>query len=205
MNRRKFFRLSALGSLGVMAASTVFSTACFISGSVFNQILAYVGLGLRAFQSILDILSGAGVIPAGGAGAIDAVVNLVKSGFADLQIAVENYQNAPADQKNTLLQKVSTVLAVLEANLQQFWADLNIPDQALGTLIKGLLGIILATLGGFATQLPAPQSTPQIEKAKKLKNIIMVPAQKRTPKQFKNDFNAKLQQAGGDYTKYQVK
>lgn len=196
MTRRLFFELLGLGGAAI---ATLGATACWVSQNTFVAILAYVGVGLQAFQSIVDMLAGNGVINIGTGSAIDAVINLVKVGFADLQTAVNNYQNAPADQKATLLGEVSTALATLEQSLQKFWNDLQLPDAQLAALVEGLLGIILSTLQAFATQLPAPQMKMKLG----LKKTVATTPKKRTAKQFKADFNALLAAKG--QTKYEVR
>lgn len=193
MNRRKFF---GFGAMGALALTTLSNTACFLSQNVYQSILAYVAVGLQAVQSVVDLLSGSGVIQVGTGTAIDTIINLIKVAFADLQTAVTNYINAPAANKSTLLGEISTALATVEAYIQQFWNDLSIPDAKLASLVQGLLGIILSTLAAFATQLPAPASTPAIEKAAKLAKQIPVTPVKRNTKQFKSDWNAALAAAG---------
>ena len=187
-----------LGRLGLsfVAAGAFLETACPAFGSVFSSILKYVGTGLQAFQTVLDLLSGLGIINIGAMPAIDALIALVKSGFADLQIAVSDYENAPAASKQTLLGKISTAIAALMSTIQQFWSDLNIPDPKLAETIKGLLGLILSTLSGFLTQLPAPAAGSVRVTAKQ----IPVHAEKKSMGEFKKEFNNILDQQG--YGKY---
>src|SRR5258708_1487047 len=78
-----------------IAGSTIGLTGC----GVFNEILAYVGVGLQAFQAVVDLLAGFGVLPIGTGGALDGIIALIKAGFADLQTAVNQYEAAPASQK----------------------------------------------------------------------------------------------------------
>lgn len=197
MNRRKFFTYSGAGTLAI-AGGSIMNTGCWLTGNVFNSIMGYISVGLQAFSAVTQLLTGSGVITATEGTAIATVINLVKVGFADLQTAVANYENAPAAQKATLMGKVSTALADLEGVIQQFWNDLQIPDVKLANLIQGLLGIILSTLSGFATQLPAPAGV----KARVLAKTIVVPPQKRSQKQFKKDFNQILKENG--YSQYEV-
>lgn len=195
MNRRNFLSYSG-GALAVVGG-TVMNTGCWFSQSVFDSIIKYVGVGLQAFNAVVSLLTGAGVINPIEGSAILGLINLVKAGFADLQTAVNNYNNAPATDKQTLLGKIATALAVLEGSIQQFWNDLQLPNAGLAGIIEGLLGIILSTLSGFASSLP----TVSVSK-KALARQIVVPAKKRTPKQFKKDFNTVLVQGG--YAQYQV-
>lgn len=190
LNRRGFFKFSSLSVLAVAISSTVVNTGCWLTGSVYKQILAYINVGLQAFQAVVNLLDPT-IAPA-----VNTAIALVKAAFVDLQTAVDAYEAAPASDKSTLLGKVSTMLSVLEASIQQFWNDLKIPDGTLANTIQGLLGIILSVLAGFATQLPAPAPTPQAARVKALPNIISVTPQKLSTSQFKKEFNAKLTSSG---------
>jgi hypothetical protein len=186
--RRVFFKQAALASAAI--GSLASSTACWLTGSVFTQILSYINVGLQAFQAVVNLLAPSAAV------AVTAAITLVKAGFADLVTAVDAYEAAPAADKATLLQKVSTVLSILEASIQQFWNDLKLPSGSLATTISGLLGIILSVLAGFATQLPAPAPTPATTKAKALPNLIPVTPQKMSVSQFKKAFNSKMTASG---------
>jgi hypothetical protein len=93
--------------------------------------------------------------------------------------------------------KIATALTAAEDSVQQFWNALKIPDAKLAALIEGLLGVIISTLSGFAAALPAPAAPPaRAQRAKR----IATPAQRRSVKQFKQDFNGVLARSG--YEKY---
>ena len=190
MNRRELVNRLFLGVSAFAIAS--FNTACWLTGSVFTEIMSYVGIGLTAFQAVVDLLDPAAAL------AVDAIIKLVKAGFADLQLAVQAYNNAPAADKTTLLQKIATVLSVLQNDIQTFWSSLNLPPGTLATLIQGLLGIILSTLAGFAGQLPAPVAV----QLKVPANAMPVTPQKRNKKQFEKDFNLVMTGAGKPAVKF---
>lgn len=193
-SRRKFFKQAGMGAgtVAILGTSTL-EMGCWFSGDLEKQIAAYANIGLQAFQSVVDLLVGGGVIQPGQGQTIDAVIALVKAGFADIQTAVAAYENAPADQKQTALQKVSLAVQIAQENIQQFWNDLHIPDEKLSALIQGLLGIILSTLAGFAAQLPPP---PPQAKKKSFAKTVAFSAKKRSEKEFKADFNKQLEAAG---------
>jgi hypothetical protein len=171
--------------------------------SLYQDILKYVPVALQAFGSILSLLAGAGVIPVPAGTVIAGIIAIVKAAFADLQTDVTNYENAPAAQKSTLLGKISTALAVVEGNLQEFWSDLQIPDPQLAETVEGLIGVILSALAGFATQLPTPTPTPALtavlKKRATLPKLIAVPAKKYSVKGFKAAYNAKLPTTDAQY------
>jgi len=199
MNRRKFAGLSAISLLSM---PVMLNTVACTFGSVFSEMLKYIGVGLQGFQAVVDLLAGAGVIPVGSGTGIDLLISLVKAAFADLNAAITAYQAAPSASKASYLGKLSTVLSVLQANIQQFWNDLKIPDAKMASTVQGLLGIILSTLAGFSESLPTPAPTPSALKAASLPNRLSVAPQKRTPSQFKKAFNQELATSG--YTQYLI-
>lgn len=191
--------LSSITLLGMLGS--VGSTIGCTFGSVAKAVEEYVGVGLQGFEAIINILTGAGVIPLPLAGTIQLVVSLVKAGFADILKAVADYNAAPSDQKQTYLGKLSTVLTIVVADIQQFWNDLQIPDAKLAALIQGLLGVIVGTLQGFVAKLPAPTSTEAISKAAGLPRHVLFSAKVRSAKAFKQEFNGLLNNAGmGQYS-----
>lgn len=200
VTRRGFMGFIGNGVAAVVIGSNLVLTGC---ANVYAQISAYTTVGLQAFQSVVDLLAGSGVISPGEGTLIDTAIALVKAAFADIQVAVTNYNNAPADQKSTMLGKISTALADAEASIQTFWSDLKIPDSKMALLVQGLLGVIVATISGFMTQLPQPTPTPVQTKARTLPHRLNVSAKRVTPKEFKKEFNQLLANAGEQ--KYEIK
>jgi hypothetical protein len=190
--KRSILNLAALSSLG----SIVSSTGC----SVISDLLKYIPVALQAISGVITVLTGGGI-------AIAPIVNLVltdaKAAFADLSADITAYDNAPASDKSTWLGKVSTALSIVEGNIQQFWSDLNIPDAALASIVAGVLGIVVSTLGYFQSQLPAPTPSPSLtaiqQKRATLTKTITVAAKKRSLSQFKADINSAF---GGKVTVY---
>ena len=190
-NRRKLFNWSFAG-LAAVSLSSLWETAC-TWGSVAADILKYIPIGLNAFASIISLLTGFGLLAPG----VAALVLLVKAAFVDLQTVIQQYDNAPAASKVTLLEKISTALAVVEADLQAFWSNLTIPDPQQATLIEGLLGLIISVLQGFGLLLPAPAPIPVSSGIPHgtVKRIKVTP-QRRSPAQFRTDFNQFLAKHG---------
>ncbi len=189
LSRRLFAgRIVKLFLLFPVLGSTFVSVGC----SVVSEIASYVGVGLQAFQIVVDILRVQGVIQAGVGTTIDVVIALVKAAFADISAAVAAYENAPSASKQTLLGKLSTAIAVAIAQIQKFWSDLKIPNAGLAITIKDLLGVILSVLAGFASQLPAPASHPMITEAATLPNKLAVLPKKMTTSEFRKEFNSIL-------------
>lgn len=185
MINRRHFGIASLVSLVMV------TTACpsWLS-SVYTDIKNYAPTILAAVASILSILTGAGIITTP---LISGIVSLISTSVADLVAAVNTYQSAPADQKQTLLGKISTALADAEANIQQFWSDLTIPDPQLAATIKSLLGVIISTLAGYFNAIgkPVALSEAQVRRAQLAKTIQVTP-KKRNLSEFKKDWNAAL-------------
>jgi hypothetical protein len=154
MNRRTWFKTSGSGVTALLIAG---SGSLFLSGcNVIASIKAYIPVGIAAFTGVVSLLSGLGIIPPGTGTAIALLVGLVKSGFADLMAAIDQYNAAPAADKSTLLAKVSLILSEVSQNIGKFFSDLAINDSTVLTLVTGLVRLILSTLAGFAAQLPPP-------------------------------------------------
>jgi hypothetical protein len=193
INRRNF--AGTLGKWSLITALLSVTTACPF-GSIYKTILEYIPVGLSALAAVLSILTGNGITLSP---VIQAALDLVKTAFADVQVAVDQYQQSDPAGKATWLGKISEALTVAEANLQKFWADLALPQGKLADLIEGLLGIIISTLMGFQTQLPT-STTPIAMQARAMKatlgKAISVPAKVRSAKQFRTDFDMALANGG---------
>jgi hypothetical protein len=185
-------RRNFLVGAGTAAATIPLAGCPAFLVSLEADIMNYVPVGLQAFSSIVSILEDDGVINPIVGTSINTIITAVKAGFSDLQLAIENYENAPAANKQTLLGKIATMISVVQGLLQEFWANLNIPDAHLGSVIDGLLGIILSVLAGFASQLPAVAARVSVKGGK----TLAVTPQVMSKKTFKKKFNAELKSAG---------
>ena len=188
-NRRNFLVDSGKGIalLALASGSALFTTGC----NVFNKIVAWLGVGIAATKSIINLLSGAGIVNTVQGVALSAVLDTIKAAFADVQAAVAAYENADPASKATFAGRISMALQALGDQFQKLWSDLNIPHASLASLVQGLIGIILSTIAGFQAQLPAPVSPPL-----SLSRRMAVVAQRRDEKRFRYDFNSLLAQSG---------
>lgn len=194
MNRREFAAKAAatVGVLGCFPAAV----GCWV-GNLYSDILQYSPVALAALQSVLSILAANGIST--DSTVIGAAIMLYKSGLADVQAAVTQYENAPQGQKSTLLLAISEALTVAEANINQFWNSLTIPDPKLESLIEGLLGVVTTTLAGFASQLPAatsPKASAVRAMTRRQVRTLNSTPTRRSVKQVRHDFNALLANAG---------
>lgn len=194
MNRRQFGSLAALGTVGVWFGST--AASC---GSIYAQVSAYVGVGIQAVASVVSLLAGAGIISLPEGTLIAAVLATVKAAWADVTAAITAYENAPAAQKATLAGKISVALTVVSQQVQQFWADLKIPDASLAQTVAGLLGLVVSTIAGFLAALPA---APAPTFARPLAKTLSITPKVVSVSEFRKEFNAILN-AGG-HGKYAI-
>jgi len=186
MNRRYFTQLLAISVTLVTTPACLFST-------IWSDIKAYAPTILTAVAGVLSILTGAGVLGMPLAATISGILALINKAVGDLQVAINTYQQAPSSQRATLLGAITTALADAEANIQQFWSNLNIPDPALASTIKNLLGIVVSTLQGYVDAIGVPPAaTPARAMRASMTNPIVVAPKRRTLAQFKTDWNAAL-------------
>lgn len=193
LNRRSFLGRAFTAVFSFVVLGT---TAALTGCATFQDILNYVQVGLQAFESILSILAGAGVLVA----PIQGIAALVKAGFADVQTAVNDYNAAPSANKTTLSGKISTAITVLENDISNFWTTLNLPNGQIASTISGLLGIIVSTLAGFLAQLPAP--APAVARVA-APGLAAAAPKARSVRQFKSDFNAIL--AANNFSQYALR
>jgi len=194
--RRGFIqKVSMLFGALAVSGSTMFLTAC---AAVVNDLLT-------AFQSILNILSAAGILP-GGALVSTALSNVI----ADVKI----YENAPAADKASAGEKLSLVIQIAQAQLQTWFSEfLKTFDLGLGltgalaAVVESLVSVILGTLAGLLPTLPVPPtSAPVIASAKALsRRVVYKPVATITitrsgldkaSGQFRKSFNAALTSNG---------
>jgi hypothetical protein len=142
-NRRTFVQslLALTGTLAVTGVSLVM-TAC---ASVVNDLVT-------AFQSILNILSAAGLVP-GGALVVTALDNVLD--------AVQAYENAPSVDKTSLGQKLALVVQIAQAQLQSWFSGLNLTGP-IAVVVESLVSVLLSTLSGLLPTLPPPVRPPEL-------------------------------------------
>ena len=186
--RRGFIqKVSMLFGALAVSGSTMFLTAC---AAVVNDLLT-------AFQSILNILSAAGILP-GGALVSTALSNVI----ADVKI----YENAPAADKASAGEKLSLVIQIAQAQLQTWFSGLGLTG-VLAAVVESLVSVILGTLAGLLPTLPVPPtSAPEIAAAKALsRRVVYRPVATITitrsgldkaSGQFRKSFNAALTSNG---------
>ncbi len=202
LNRRQFGTTSLKGIALLAVAASWFGTSAASCADVFARISAYVGVGISAVTSVVNLLAGAGIITLPEGTLISLVLNMIKAAWADVTKAVADYQNAPAASKATFAQKLSTALAAVQAEIQQFWSDVKIPDAQLASTVAGLLGLVVSTIAGFITALPAPTPTPSMAAAKPLKKTLIVTPKQLSPTEFRKQFNAIL--AANGHQQYSI-
>lgn len=196
--RRDFGKLALSGGSAVALGSVVGMTSMGLScGSVFADITSYVPIGIAAFNEVLSLVDPTL------ATTLAPLTQEVKAAFADLAAAVEEYNNAPAASKATLIGKITTAMNAVIDNLQKFWSDANLPAGSLASTIGGVLQIVISTLAAFLPLIGGAVAVSDKTKAL-AKTIPVVPRSKAQlkQKQFKTAINAVFVKYG--YTGHQV-
>jgi hypothetical protein len=146
---RRSFAKSALALLGAIAVSgsTMFMVAC---GSVVNDLVT-------AFQSILNILISAGIVPGG-------LATIVVTALNDVIDAVQAYESAPAADKQSLGEKLAVLVTIAQADLQSWFSGLNLTG-TLAAIVESLVAVILSELAALLPTLPQPVTIPDTVRA----------------------------------------
>jgi hypothetical protein len=190
LTRREFGKVTGTGALALGVGEISMGLSC---ATVFNDIANYVPVGLQAFQQIVNLVN-----PVAGS-ALAPFIADVKLAFADLEVAVTNYQNAPAASKSTLVGKITTAINDAIAQVQAFWVAANLPAGGIASTIEGVLQIILSTLAAFfpsiGGKLMAAKEPGFGEKGTGVRLIQFTPV-KRSPAQLKKDINAAFVNGG---------
>jgi predicted PurR-regulated permease PerM len=189
MNRRTWMLTTGAGAIAFAGGGLTGCTAA----SVFAQIQAWVPVGLSALQGILTVLAPV-IGPIGGS--IGVIVGLIKASFADLMAAVSEYQNAPAAQKATLLDKIKLILQDLSDNFNKFLADLNISGNPILSLVVSLVQVILNVLAGFAGALPGTPVAMRRSVRLRDGSTVTVTPKTMSLSAFKKAFNTIAEQGG---------
>jgi len=194
INRRTFGKWWGVAMASLTLGGEMFMIGC----ASFAQILAWVQTGLDAFQSVVDLLAGNGVITIVIGSAIDLIIKAIKAAIADIGTAVDNYNNAPAASKATLLGKITEALIAAQNEIGQFWNDLAIPDPKVASTTAGLLGLIVSQLSAFQATMPVTAAVrTQIQSFPKKLNAA---SKMRSIGAFKQEFNTILESNG--YAQY---
>lgn len=190
VGRRRFGQLFARGMLAISLGVASMGASC---GSVFADILTYVGIGLKAFSAVVAMLGPA-------AAAIAPIIALVNAAWANLQAAVNEYNSAPAANKSTLLGEIRTAIQALEDTLANFLAQLP-ASGTLETTILDVITLIVSTLAGYAQELPGAAARTIMLHSRTRPAQAVTPV-RRSIAEFRKEVNAQL--AAGGYAKYQI-
>lgn len=171
------------------SVAAVLSLALILAGcstSWINAALADLPVITQVALNIVSIVAAAQKAePNGSSGANSAAVAevqdiaaQVKSDLTLVQSLINEYQSAAAAQKPALVQKISVVLAAVQANLSAILAAVHIKDPALQTTISSAVGLAVATVASIASLLPAPTGTVRAS------NAVKPPSARQLKKQF---------------------
>jgi hypothetical protein len=181
LSRREFGKKTSFGLMALATGASVSLTGC----NVFDDILAWVPVGIAAINGIVTVLGPLVPPPA------LAIITLVKAAFADLTAAITQYRNDtnPAD-KDTLLHKIRTILADIVTNFQSFLDALNLGSNPIEAIVIGLASVILSAIEGFLGQLPQPTPVPAPATVRLGSRTMPITAKfYKNTKDFKSDYN----------------
>lgn len=182
LTRREFGKKTGLGFMALATGASISLTGC----NVFDDILAWVPVGIAAINGIVTVLGPLVPPPA------FAIITLVKAALADLTAAITQYRNDtnPAD-KDTLLHKIRTILADIVTNFQSFLDALNLGTNPIEAIVIGLASVILSAIEGFLGQLPQPTPAPAPPAMVRLgsRNMPITAKLYKNTKDFKSAYN----------------
>ena len=180
LTRREFSKTVPLGLLALSMAGSLSLEGCSVIGDIQNGLnAAQTGWGL-----VLAELEKDGILTA-----TNPLVAEVNAAFTAAQAAIATYNDSPS---TTTKQKIAAVLEALSAAIQAFLAAAPISVGPLLTAIVGALSIILSTIAGFLTELPAPTTTPSLVFTTKAGTSVTIVPQKRSVRAFKSAWNGQV-------------
>ena len=199
MNRREFAQRSGSAVLFLMAGGSALLTGC----GVLTDIENWIPVGLQAFQAIISLLEGAGIISIAAGGPIAGLVATITSGFNDLTTAIKQYQ-AITPPPTGAMANIEAVLNSIVGNFQTFLASINITNSKLTTLVVGMAEIILGTIAGFENLLPTSTATLLAKGTRVGQAVVPLIPKHRTRRAFKHEWNGLVTASGHPELKLHV-
>lgn len=151
ITRREFAKYSGVGALTLATAgSSLFLSSCNLEQDILN----WIPTGEAALNSILTVLSANGIlIPPG----TTTIVNLIEVGFNDLVAAVKEYQSTTPPPVGALAKLKAAFQAVTD-QFGNFVSSLSGTASKILAIVISIAQVVISTIGGFITQLPAAAS-----------------------------------------------
>lgn len=184
MNRRVF-----IGHLSKGAAAIAIGSALTLQGcNAIADIEAWIPTGENAVNAILSILTANGVPISP---AITAAVALVEDALNALMAAAKEYQ-ATTPPPVGALAKLQAALSAVSDQFQNFVSQLSGIAGTVLAVVISLVKVIISTIGGFVSQLPA---SPSLMAHLNSRPMIAAPPVLRSTDDFKHTWNDQLQSA----------
>jgi hypothetical protein len=181
LSRREF--VGHLSAAGVVSLCGVSLAGCNLE----NEILDWIPAGEAAVNSILGVLNANGiVVPA----TVQLVVQTIEAGFTALTTAIKNYQAVTPPPVGAIA-AIEAALSSVTSAFNQFVSGLSPVAGKILTLVVDLGDVVLSTIAGFENSL----GTGTVKVSLTNSRGTAVAAQKRTKRQFRHDWNAKLSAA----------
>jgi len=188
LTRRAVLKNIALG----VGAAALFGPAMEISGcgNVYQDILNWVPVGESAVNSILSVLSSNGVAIAA---PVQAIVDIVMTGFTDLTQAIKDYQSITPPPAGAVA-KIQAAFNAIVSNFGNFLQQISVPG-GIVSIVVGLANVIFSTIQAFVNEVPAV-ATPTLRAAVAKFTVAgathVVAAKKRSNRAFRRDFDSVL-------------
>ncbi len=187
-NTSRFFAL-----VTVLWVIALFATACTTVWT--SEAINIIQLVVPAITGALSILTafGAGVSPA----ALQAVQSWGTQAAAGLQEVaglIEQYNTADKTAQPGLLEEIKTGLNVIVSDAQTVLADIHITNAATQAKIIAVFDTVISELGALINLVPALKG--EVTSHEELKKLV---AAVKSPKEFKNDYNSKVEEFGKQY------
>lgn len=188
--RREFIKKSGqLLAFFAAAGSLIVQAACNAT-DVWHEIEQWVPLGIDGFNSIIALVDPL-MSPA-----ITAITTLIKAGFAVLSGAIDDYINAPAADKSSLIGKVETALTDLSNHFQDFVTAISVSGNPIVTIAVALIKIILDTISGFVQKIVPTAAHAMLHELRAGATVVTINPVLRNRKEFIAVFNSQCVSSG---------
>lgn len=203
LTRRAFLKVGAFAVASARLAPALLLAGLGVGCNVFQDIESWVPTGIDAFNAVLNLLEGSGVITVAAGSPIAAVVGVIFAAFNQLKTDAQQYLATNPPPVGALA-KVLDVLQNIGTNFQSFLTAININDPKLSALVTGMVQIILGVVSGFENQLPqtAPTTAKRIPARLTMgsgaaaKVITITPVNKPSKAEFRKQWNTLVTSGG---------
>lgn len=150
--------------------------------NVFDDIENWIPVGEAAFEGIITLLKGAGLVDP----IITGLVGTILTSFNDLLAAVKAYEAINPPPVGALA-KIQAIFSLIISNFENLLGQIS--SNPIVSTVIGLAQIILSTIAGFVNKLPANSSVTLSNTFKVSNQTVSYIPQYRTIGAFKKAYN----------------